>query len=136
VVTPRTMFAIGSVAKRFTCSALMMLAEEKKLSLTDPVSKYFPRLTRAKDVTLLDLGGHLSGYRDYYPLDFADNEMLKPAAADAIIDEYATRPLDFEPRSRYSYSNTGFIILGRSSKRRADSRSVSSSPNDSSRPFR
>ena len=39
--------------------------------------------------------------------------MQKPATADAIIDEYATRPLDFEPRSRYSYSNTGFLILGR-----------------------
>ena len=112
-VTPRTMFAIGSVTKQFTCSALMMLAEEKKLSLADPVSKYFPKLTRAKDITLLDLGGHLSGYRDYYPLDFVDNEMQKPATADAIIEEYATRPLDFEPRSRYSYSNTGFLILGR-----------------------
>ena len=112
-VTPRTMFAIGSVTKQFTCSALMILAEEKKLSLTDPVAKYFPKLTRAKDITLLDLGGHLSGYRDYYPLDFVDNEMQKPATADAIIDEYATRPLDFEPRSRYSYSNTGFLILGR-----------------------
>jgi len=112
-VTPRTMFGIGSVTKQFTCSALMILADEKKLSLNDPVSKYFPTLTRAKDITLLDLGGHLSGYRDYYPLDFVDNEMQKPATADAIITEYATRPLDFEPRSRWSYSNTGFLILGR-----------------------
>jgi D-alanyl-D-alanine carboxypeptidase len=112
-VTPQTMFAIGSVTKQFTCSALMILADEKKLSLNDPVSKYFPSLTRAKDITLLDLGGHLSGYRDYYPLDFVDNEMQKAATADAIITEYATRPLDFEPRSRWSYSNTGFLILGR-----------------------
>src|SRR5262249_49479461 len=92
---------------------LMILADEKKLSLNDPVSKYFPSLTRAKDIALLDLGGHLSGYRDYYPLDFVDREMQKAQPADAIIDEYATRPLDFEPRSRYSYSNTGFLILGR-----------------------
>jgi D-alanyl-D-alanine carboxypeptidase len=111
-VTPRTMFAIGSVTKQFTCSALMMLAEQKKLSLADPVAKYYPSLTRAKDITLLDLGGHLSGYRDYYPLDFVDREMQKAAIADQIITEYATRPLDFEPRSRYSYSNTGFLILG------------------------
>jgi D-alanyl-D-alanine carboxypeptidase len=113
LVTPQTMFAIGSVTKQFTCSALMMLAEEKKLSLTDPVAKWFPNLTRAKDIRLIDLGGHLSGYRDYYPLDFVDKEMSKPATADQIIAEYATRPLDFEPRSRYSYSNTGFLILGR-----------------------
>jgi len=112
-VTPSTMFAIGSVTKQFTCSAMLMLAEQHKLSLKDPVSKYFPNLTRANDITLIDLGGHLSGYRDYYPLDFVDQEMQKPQTVDAIITEYATRPLDFEPRSRYSYSNTGFLILGR-----------------------
>src|SRR4051812_30759949 len=112
-VTRKTMFAIGSVTKQFTCSALLMLQEQGRLSLSDPVSKYFPNLTRAKDITLIDLGGHLSGYRDYYPLDFVDREMQKPQTADAIITEYAARPLDFEPRSRYSYSNTGFLILGR-----------------------
>jgi len=112
-VTPRTMFAIGSVTKQFTCSAIMMLAEERKVSLADPVAKYYPNLTRAKDITLIDLGGHLSGYHDYYPLDFVDREMQKASSADQIITEYATKPLDFEPRSRYSYSNTGFLILGR-----------------------
>jgi len=112
-VTPRTMFAIGSVTKQFTCSALMLLVEQRRLALTDRVSMYFPTLTRAKDITLIDLGGHLSGYRDYYPLDFVDQEMQRPSTADQIITEYATRPLDFEPRSRYSYSNTGFLILGR-----------------------
>ena len=112
-VTPRTMFAIGSVTKQFTCSAMMLLAEQRRLALTDHVSMYFPTLTRAKDITLIDLGGHLSGYRDYYPLDFVDREMQKAATADEIITQYATKPLDFEPRSRYSYSNTGFLILGR-----------------------
>src|SRR5206468_610455 len=112
-VTPQTMFAIGSVTKQFTCSLALMLAEQGKLSFSDPVSKWYPNLTRARDITLLDIGGHLSGYRDYYPLDFVDQEMLKPATADEIITRYATRPLDFPPRSRYSYSNTGFLILGR-----------------------
>jgi CubicO group peptidase (beta-lactamase class C family) len=112
-VTPQTMFAVGSVTKQFTCTALLMLAEQKKLALDDPISKWYPNLTRAKDITLRTLGGHLSGYRDYYPLDFVDQEMAKDATPDAIINEYATRPLDFEPRSRYSYSNTGFLLLGR-----------------------
>ncbi len=87
--------------------------EQKKLGLDDPIAKWYPNLTRAKDITLRDLGGHLSGYRDYYPLDFVDQEMAKDKTPDAIINEYATRPLDFEPRSRYSYSNTGFLLLGR-----------------------
>ena len=112
-VTPQTMFAIGSVTKQFTCSALMMLQEQKRLSVNDPVSKYFPRLTRASDITLKDLGGHISGYRDYYPLDYVDREMATSEPPDTIIMRYATRPLDFEPRSRWSYSNTGYLILGR-----------------------
>lgn len=112
-VSPTTMFAVGSVTKQFNCTALLMLAEAQQLSLDDHVAKYYPTLTRANDITLRDLGGHLSGYRDYYPLDFVDQEMAKPATADQIINEYATRPLDFEPRSRWSYSNTGFLILGR-----------------------
>jgi CubicO group peptidase (beta-lactamase class C family) len=112
-VTPQTMFGIGSVTKQFTCSLALMLAEQGKLSFSDPVAKWYPNLTRAKDITLLDLGGHLSGYRDYYPLDFVDQEMQQPATPDEVINRYATRPLDFEPRSRYSYSNTGYLILGR-----------------------
>jgi CubicO group peptidase (beta-lactamase class C family) len=112
-VTPNTMFAIGSVTKQFTCSSMLMLQEQHKLSINDPVAKYFPRLTRARDITLKDLGGHLSGYRDYYPLDYVDREMATAQPADTIIMRYATRPLDFEPRSHWSYSNTGYLILGR-----------------------
>src|SRR5437667_9396784 len=112
-VALETMFAIGSVTKQFTCSALLLLAQEKKLSLGDRVSRYMPNLTKTGDITLRELGQHVSEYRDYYPLDFVDREMLEPRAADSIIAEYATRPLDFEPGSRWSYSNTNFLILGR-----------------------
>src|SRR6266576_6353122 len=101
-VALETMFAIGSVTKQFTCSALLLLAQEKKLSLGDRVSQYMPNLTRAGDITLLELGQHVSGYRDYYPLDFVDREMLEARGADSIIAEYATRPLDFEPGTRKS----------------------------------
>jgi D-alanyl-D-alanine carboxypeptidase len=112
-VTAETMFAIGSVTKQFTCSAVLTLAHDGKLSMGDPVAKYFPDLTRASDITLLDLGQHVSGYRDYYPLDFVDREMQHDETADSIIDEYAKRPLDFDPGTHWSYSNTNFLILGR-----------------------
>ncbi len=112
-VTPTTRFAIGSVTKEFTCSAALLLAEDGKLSMSDPVAKYAPTATRAKDISLLDLGQHVTGYRDYYPLDFVDREMQKAESADTIIGRYATRPLDFEPGSRWSYSNTNFLILGK-----------------------
>jgi D-alanyl-D-alanine carboxypeptidase len=112
-VTPETPFAIGSITKQFTCTCILKLAEAGKLSVDDKVAKYYPGLTRAGDITILDLMNHVSGYPDYYPLDFVDRRMLKVIAPDELIREYAGGKLDFEPRSRYSYSNTGFVILGR-----------------------
>ncbi|MEO8637209.1 MAG: serine hydrolase domain-containing protein, partial [Gemmatimonadales bacterium] len=112
-VTAETRFAIGSVTKQFTSAAIFLLAEEGKLSVHDPVAKWYPSLTGATNITLLDLMNHVSGYTDYYPLDFVDRRMQKAASAESIIQRYATAALDFEPGTRWSYSNTGFIILGR-----------------------
>lgn len=108
-----TLFGIGSVTKQFTAAVALLLAEEGKLSVEDRVAKYYPGLTRANDITLLDLMNHVSGYPDYYPLDFVDRRMLKPIETDALIREYAGGPLDFEPGTRWSYSNTGYVLLGR-----------------------
>lgn len=112
-VTEETMFAIGSITKQFTSACILLLAEEGKLSVNDKVAKYYPNLTRANDITLLDLMNHVSGYPDYYPLDFVDRRMLKMIAIDEVIRQYGTTKLDFEPGTRYSYSNTGYLILGR-----------------------
>ena len=112
-VTTSTMFPIGSVTKQFTCSSALLLAQDGKLSMSDPVAKYVPNATRAGEITLLDAGQHVTGYRDYYPLDFVVREMQKDESADTIIGRYATRALDFNPGSRWSYSNTNFLILGK-----------------------
>ena len=108
-----TRFAIGSITKQFTSACILLLAEDGKLKVTDKVAKYYPALTRANDITLLDLMNHVSGYPDYYPLDFVDRRMQKAIPVDELIRQYGTSKLDFEPGSRYSYSNTGFVILGR-----------------------
>ncbi len=92
---------------------MLLLAEEKKLRVDDRVAKYFPELTRASDITLYDLMTHVSGYRDYYPLDFVDREMQAAVTPDEVIARYARRPLDFEPRTRWSYTSTGYCILAR-----------------------
>lgn len=112
-VTRETAFAIGSITKQFTCAAALLLAERGKLRMNHRVARYYPTLTRAHDITLDDLGAHLSGYPDYYPLDFLDRRMQAPIDPDALLARYAGAPLDFEPRTRWSYSNTGFILLGR-----------------------
>lgn len=108
-----TSFAVGSITKQFTCACIFLLAEDGKLSIDDPVAKYEPSLTRAKDITIRDLMNHTSGYPDYYPLDFVDRRMLRPISIEAMLKDYASGKLDFEPGSRFSYSNTGYILLGR-----------------------
>jgi D-alanyl-D-alanine carboxypeptidase len=112
-VDAATLFGIGSVTKQFTAAAALLLAEQGKLSVHDTVAKYYPGATRANDITILDLMNHVSGYPDYYPLDFVDRRMLKPIDPDDLIRRYAGGPLDFEPGTRWSYSNTGFVLLGR-----------------------
>ena len=112
-VRPDTRFAIGSLTKQFTAACVLLLAEDGKLSVTDPVSKYYPTLTRASDIRLLDLMNQVSGYHDYYPLDFFEPRMAQPTTPEALLTEYATRPLDFAPGTHWSYTNTGYLILGR-----------------------
>lgn len=108
-----TPFAIGSVSKQFACAAALALADEGKLSMTDRVAKYYPALTGAAEIELADLGAHVAGYRDYYPLDYVDRRMTAPIAPDDLIARYAGMPLDFPPRTRASYSNTGYVLLAR-----------------------
>ncbi len=108
-----TQFAAGSISKQFACACILLLEEEGKLSIYDKVAKYYPHLTRAKDISLYDLMTHTSGYADYYPLDFIDRRMIKAISPDQLIADYAGGKLDFEPGSRWSYSNTGYVILGR-----------------------
>lgn len=112
-VDAATLFGFGSVTKQFTAAAALLLAERGKLSVDDRVAKYYPGVTRANDITLLDLMNHVSGYPDYYPLDFVDRRMLEAIAPDDLIHRYAGEGLDFDPGTRWSYSNTGFVLLGR-----------------------
>jgi CubicO group peptidase (beta-lactamase class C family) len=108
-----TRFAIGSVTKQFIAALALLLQEEGKLSLDDTVAKWYPNITRAREITLIDLIHHVSGYHDYYPLDFVDRPMARPTTAEQIIATFATAPLDFDPGTRWSYSNTGYMIVGR-----------------------
>jgi D-alanyl-D-alanine carboxypeptidase len=112
-VTPDTLFAAGSITKQFTAACILLLAEDGKLSVKDKVSKYYPKLTKADEITLYDLMTHTSGYPDYYPLDFVDRRMEKTIDPDELLSKYAGGELDFKPGTRWSYSNTGYLLLGR-----------------------
>jgi len=108
--TPAMRYAIGSVSKQFTATAVLLLAEEGKLSLSDHVSKWFPRLTRANEVTLSQLLSMTSGYQDYWPQDYVFPDMQRPATAQTIMQRWAQKPLDFDPGTKWQYSNTNYVI--------------------------
>ena len=110
--TPAMRYSIGSISKQFTAAAILMLAEEGKLSLDDPVSKYVSGLTDGNNVTIRELLSHTSGYQDYWPQDYAPPMMLEPVTAEGIIDRWARKPLDFAPGTQWQYSNTNYVIAG------------------------
>src|SRR3989454_10253470 len=105
-------YSIGSISKQFTATAILLLQEQGKLSLDDKVAKFIPNLTRANEVTIRQLLSHTSGYQDYWPQDYVMPGMLKPTTAQKIMDTWARKPLDFEPGTKWQYSNTNYVIAG------------------------
>jgi len=105
-------YSIGSISKQFTASAILMLAEEGKLSLDDKLVRWFPDLTRASDVTVRELLSMTSGYQDFWPQDYVMPRMLDPVTAQEILNDWARKPLDFEPGTKWQYSNTNYVIAG------------------------
>jgi CubicO group peptidase (beta-lactamase class C family) len=111
--TPDLRYSIGSISKQFTAAAILMLQEQGKLSLDDPVGKFIPGLTRGDEVTIRQILSHTSGYQDYWPEDYVMTPMLQPETAQQILDTWAKKPLDFDPGTQWQYSNTNFVIAGR-----------------------
>lgn len=109
---PEMRYSIGSISKQFTAGAIMMLVEEGKLSLDDPVGKYLPNLTRSNEVSIREILSHTSGYQDYWPQDYVPPFMTQRVNADRILDLWARKPLDFDPGTKWQYSNTNYVIAG------------------------
>jgi len=110
--TPDMRYSIGSVSKQFTVAAILILQEQGKLKLDDPVGKYVDGLTRGDEVTIRQILSHTSGYQDYWPEDYLMKPMEQPTTAQQIVDTWAKKPLDFDPGTQWQYSNTNYVIAG------------------------
>lgn len=108
-VKPETVFQSGSMGKQFTATAILMLAEEGKLSLEDPLTRFFPDAPPAwSHVTVRHLLSHTGGFTDYpenfdFRRDYTEDQLLK------VVEGI---PLAFPPGSKWSYSNLGYLTLG------------------------
>jgi CubicO group peptidase (beta-lactamase class C family) len=108
-VKPETIFQSGSVGKQFTATAVMMLVEESKIGLEDPLTKYFPDAPVSwKQVTIRELLSHTAGFTDY-PKDFDMRKDYTEAQALKMVESI---PPAFPPGTSWSYSNLGYLTLG------------------------
>ncbi len=112
--TPQTIFESGSVAKQFTAAALVLLQQDGKLNIDDPVRKYIPELQDyGKPLTIRHMLSHTAGLRDWGSVmsltgaGRGDRVITQEIALDVISRQ---RALDFVPGAEYSYSNSGYNL--------------------------
>ncbi len=111
--TPDNVFELGSITKQFTAVSILMLEEQGKLKVTDEIIKYIPDYpTQGNRITIYQLLNHTSGIKSYTSMksfmDFARTDMTPQE----LIDVFKNEPMDFEAGKKYSYSNSGYILLG------------------------
>ncbi|MBX3253061.1 MAG: serine hydrolase [Chitinophagaceae bacterium] len=108
-----SIFQLGSITKQFTTAVILKLQQEKKLSLNDKLSKYFPRFPKADSITIEQLMLHTSGIYSYTnDPKFMETEVSKPANREKMMALFKDRPLDFSPGKGWNYSNSGYSMLG------------------------
>jgi CubicO group peptidase (beta-lactamase class C family) len=107
----RTKFHIASLTKTFTAAAILRLEQAGKLKLSDPLSKYVPDFLNGDRITIEQMLSHTSGLPDYYSLpEYAAKKSQRVTLPD-LVAWVKTKPLDFLPGSKSSYSNTGYGFL-------------------------
>jgi len=105
-------YQIASISKQFAAAAILLLADERKLSLDDAVGKYVPGITSGDTITIRQVLSHTSGLQDYWPQDYSFKAMATPVSPQGILDGWARKPLDFAPGTQWQYSNTGYVVAG------------------------
>jgi CubicO group peptidase (beta-lactamase class C family) len=111
--TVRTKFRLGSITKQFTAMAILILAEQGKLKLDDPVGKYIDLAPKAwEGVTIHHLLTHTSGVPSYTNSPDYMKKMMMPETTASMIARFRDKPLEFKPGERFHYSNSGYFLLG------------------------
>mgnify|MGYP003673191593 CR=1 FL=1 len=110
----QTSFELASISKQFTAMGIVQLQKEGKLSYSDLISKYIPELKYYENVTIKNLLNHTGGLPDYMDIMEKNWDKSKIAKNEDVIEIFAQlKPeTEFEPNQKYSYSNTGYLLLG------------------------
>jgi CubicO group peptidase (beta-lactamase class C family) len=111
---PDMVFRLGSITKQFTAAAVLMLAEEGKLSLEDPIEKHLPGYpTQGHVITVEHLLTHTSGIQSYTDMPgWMTSRVLAPMTVQELIDGFKKEPMQFAPGTRWAYNNSAYVLLG------------------------
>lgn len=108
----QNVFQIGSMTKQFTAIAILILQEQGKLNVAQPISTYIPDYPAGDSITLHHLLTHTSGVRDFTKMkslnDIAQNEM----SPKMLVDFFKNEPTEFKPGEKFEYNNSGYVLLG------------------------
>jgi CubicO group peptidase (beta-lactamase class C family) len=108
--TPETQFYAGSIAKQFTAAAILLLVQDKKLALSDKVTKYVPELTAAKNATVQQLLQQTSGLPDYTQAPGIRHDPTRPIKFADLIRSVNRMPAVSAPGAKFSYNNFNYMI--------------------------
>lgn len=106
-----TRFRLASVSKQFTAAAVLLLQQQGKLSVSDPLAKYLPDYPGGDKITLHHLLTHTSGVINYSALEDHYRVWTMPHTISEVIARFRDKPLRFEPGSKWEYSNSGYVLL-------------------------
>jgi CubicO group peptidase (beta-lactamase class C family) len=110
---PAAKFRLGSLTKQFTATLVLLLQQDGKLNINDPVSKYLPDSPKTwEKITLANLLGHTSGIPNFTGLNEFGVWKMSPHTPEEELAFFRDKPLDFEPGSKFTYSNSNFEVLG------------------------
>lgn len=107
-------FKLASITKQFTAVAILQLVEQGKISLQDSLQKFVPDYPfKGNTITIENLLTHTSGIPDYMQLDYHSPNMERwDFRPKQLIDSFRSQPLQFIPGTKYTYSNSGYYLLG------------------------
>ncbi|MES2899716.1 MAG: serine hydrolase domain-containing protein [Pseudomonadota bacterium] len=111
---PEYSMRLGSLTKQFTAAAVLLLAENGKLALTDSVSRFLPDYPAASGtrITIEHLLTHTSGIPNYSNQPGYGANSYREQSVGQMIDRFKDAALEFEPGTRFAYSNSGYFLLG------------------------
>ena len=111
-LTPENVFQLGSMTKQFTAVAVLLLEQQGKLKVSEPISKYIPDYPAGDKITIHHLLTHTSGIKDFTKMKALASIAQKEMTPKMMVDFFKDEALEFAPGERFEYNNSGYVLLG------------------------